>query len=86
MTLFLVSLLSIHFVSVSAESVPDATESYGLSAVVGSITSNIKLRSDPEEYQDGYGAYLLVTVGRGSVDGRRKRRSSDEKTFTGKKN
>ena len=52
-----------------------STEEYKFSAVVGSITSNIKLRSDVNEYNEGFGAYLLVTVGQKS--------SGAKRTFTG---
>ena len=64
----------INYISVTTETV-SPTEEYRFSAVVGSITSNIKLRSDVEEYNEGFGAYLLVSVGQESA--------GHKKTFTG---
>ena len=67
------SNVSLGFISASVESI-NRTEAgtidhYGLTAAVGSVTSNIKLRANQQEFRDGVGAYSLVTIGQENRDG-----------------
>ena len=67
------SNVSFGFISASVESInrteAGTTDHYGLTAAVGSVTSNIKLRANQQEFLDGVGAYSLVTIGQENRDG-----------------